>query len=74
MKIKLKLVRVKERGEGLYYNPHTKNAAEVRKGALLFYEACNGAIKLVIDFSYKKDEDLENAKKKELWLVIEDGM
>ena len=67
--IELNLVKVKERGEGLY-GKKEGGKLEVRKGATLFYEAFDGAIKLKIEVSYKKQEDFEKMKKSKIKLVI----
>jgi len=66
-RIKLKLVKVEERGEGLYGDG---SVAEVRKGCTLHYEGFDGAIKLTINFTYKKDKELQDFKAKNVWIEV----
>lgn len=65
--IELKLVKVKDREEGLY---EINGKLEVRHSALLFYEGMEGAIKLTIDTSYKTEKDLEKMKKRKITLCF----
>jgi len=68
-KVELKLVRVKDRGEGLYADD--KGNAMVMRGADFTYESEGGAIKLKFSYCAKTKEDIERFKKKKVYVVFE---
>jgi len=69
-KVELKLVKVRNRGEGLYADD--KGNTMVMRGADFTYESEGGAIKLKFSYCARTKEDIERFKHARVYVVFKE--